>query len=71
LIGRGTSVEEALKIFKERHQLVEGYYTVKSIRQLADRAEVEMPIQAQVFQILYEKKSPVEALEELMNRELK
>ncbi len=71
LIGRGTSVEETLKIFKEKHELVEGYYTVKSIRQLADRAGVEMPIQAQVFQILYEGKSPVEALKELMNRELK
>lgn len=71
LIGRGTSVGEALKIFKEKHQLVEGYYTVKSIRRLADKAGVEMPIQEKVFQILYEGKSPRQALKELMSRELK
>jgi len=71
LIGRGSSVGKALKIFKERHQLVEGYYTVKSITYLASKAGVKMPIQAQVFQILYEGKSPAEALEELMSRKLK
>jgi glycerol-3-phosphate dehydrogenase (NAD(P)+) len=45
--------------------------TTVSVRDLARREEVEMPISMEVYQILYEKKDPRESLGDLMLRTLK
>jgi len=71
IIVREKSVEKALNIMKKEEKLVEGYFTSKAIYQLARDCAVEMPIQDQVFQILYRGKKPEMALDELMSRTLK
>lgn len=68
LIGKGKSTAEALK---HLGGVAEGYYTAKSGFSLAKKHQAEMPILEQVFKILYEGKSPKQALSDLMSRELK
>lgn len=66
-IGKGKSLAEAKEKVK---QVVEGVKTTKAIYKwlsLKDR-EIEMPITKEVYQVLYEKKDPEQAVEELMLR---
>lgn len=67
-IARGESLGE---ISRSMVAVAEGVTTTRSLRQLAAREQVDMPIAEQVYQILYEGKDPLEALNELMNRPLK
>lgn len=53
------------------HQVAEGVRNSVAIAELASRKDVEMPIVEQVVLLLYEGKSPSQALRELMTRELK
>ncbi len=68
LLGKGLSIEEA---FKEVGQVVEGAKTVKAIKQLAEKHNVELPISEVVYQVIYENLSPKEAVKILMNRQPK
>jgi len=56
LIGRGYSVQSAQM---EMNMIAEGYYAVKSIHSVNQQYGVEMPITDMVYNILYEKASPV------------
>lgn len=67
-LGRGESIEE---ILKSMHHVAEGVPTAKSVYQLSQKLKVEMPNTEQVYRILYEKRSPKEAVEELLSRDLK
>ena len=67
-IGRGKSLEE---ILEEMVMVAEGVKTAESAFQLSQKHEVEMPITAQVYQILFENKKPERALRELMTRDPK
>ena len=71
LIAQEESVEKALAIMQRSSKLVEGYYTARAIHEMANKHNTEMPIQEQVFQILYRGRSPEAALTKLMARELK
>jgi len=51
--------------------VAEGVATTASVRELAQRKGVEMPITEQVWQVLYHDKDPRQAITELMTRELK
>ncbi|MBM3311154.1 MAG: NAD(P)-dependent glycerol-3-phosphate dehydrogenase [Candidatus Aminicenantes bacterium] len=51
--------------------VAEGIPTTVSVRELANREGVEMPISEQVYQVLYRKKEPRRALADLMARELR
>ncbi len=51
--------------------LAEGYYTAKAMMELSEKYEVELPICAAVYRILYEKADCKTVLMELMTRELK
>ncbi len=51
--------------------LAEGYYTVRALIRLSDEKGVDMPISRAVYNILYEEKDPVIALDELFCRQLK
>ena len=51
--------------------VAEGIRTARSAYELAKKKEVDMPIANQVYQILYEGKNPIEAVKDLMGRELK
>lgn len=68
LIGQGMTMDEAMKEVK---MVVEGVYSAKSALALAKKYEVEMPIIAQVNSVLFEGKSPAEAVQELMVRDKK
>jgi glycerol-3-phosphate dehydrogenase (NAD(P)+) len=68
LIGKGKSRDE---ILKSTDSVVEGVNTSKSARKLYLRYGIEMPIMEQVYKVLWEGKSPREAILELMTREPK
>lgn len=51
--------------------VAEGVATCRSGWELSGRNEVEMPITAEVYRVLFEQKSPIEAVEQLMGRSLK
>ncbi len=51
--------------------LAEGYYTVKALKSLCEKHDVEMPICRAVYEILYNGKSPKEELSLLFGRKPK
>ena len=65
LIGQGVPVDQAIA---QIGAVVEGYYAVDSARELAARLGVEMPITQAAYEVLYEGRSPREALQALMRR---
>jgi glycerol-3-phosphate dehydrogenase (NAD(P)+) len=67
-LGQGKQLAE---ILSEMKMVAEGVKTTRSVYHLAEKREVEMPICEQMYRILYEDLSPVEAVAELMQRELK
>jgi glycerol-3-phosphate dehydrogenase (NAD(P)+) len=52
-------------------QVVEGVRAAQTVRQVAARARVEMPLCEQVYRVLHTGLSPQEAVRELMSRSLK
>jgi len=64
MIGKGYSVKSAQL---EMEMIAEGYYGAKCIHELNNRFKVDMPIAHTVYQILYEKLSPQEAIRNLIN----
>ncbi len=67
-IGRGRRLAD---IEAEMHETAEGVPTCASVRGLAEREAVEMPISEQMYRILYEDKDPLEALRDLLGRDLR
>ncbi len=67
-IGRGRSLNDVLA---NMSMVAEGVQTAKSGFQLSQSLEVEMPITTQVYYVLFEGKSPVEAINDLMVRDPK
>ena len=68
-IGNGRRLKDVLD---EMGQVVpEGVWTTKSALALAERHGVEMPITREVYRVLFEGKSPRDAVRELMIREPK
>ena len=59
------------QMFEETAALAEGVGTTRAALKLSRGAEIEMPIVEQMYAVLYEGRSPREALEELMLRSLK
>lgn len=62
---------EAFVTGKPYTALAEGYYTVKALRELSEKHGVDLPICGAVYEVLYEKRDPREALESLFMRSLK
>ena len=67
-LGKGRSLAE---VMAERRTVAEGVRTAHAAVALAGRAGVELPIAAEVSQILFEGKSPRRAIADLMERDLK
>ncbi|QIK36814.1 NAD(P)-dependent glycerol-3-phosphate dehydrogenase [Caldichromatium japonicum] len=67
-LARGQSLEAARTAIGQE---IEGVITAQSIRQLAARLGVEMPISEQVYRVLYEGISPLAATRSLLEREPK
>ena len=67
-LGRGRTIEE---ITAEMNMVAEGVKTTLAVKQLSASAGVEMPICDQMYEVLYEGKSPVTAAHDLMSRTLR
>ena len=67
-LAKGRTLEE---IMAERRTVAEGVTTAKVAVELGRLTGVELPIAGEVEQILFENKSPQDALRDLMERELK
>jgi len=65
LIGKGIPVQEAMR---EVGAVVEGYYAAVAAHDLAAAIGVEMPICLEAYRVLFEGKSPLTAMKELMSR---
>lgn len=68
LFGRGKRLREVLE---STPSVIEGIPTTQSVIQLARQHHVEMPITRAVYQVLFEDKDVIEAITELMTRQLK
>ena len=66
LIGQGRTMEEAMK---EVNQVVEGVYSAKAAKELADKYQVSMPIVEVVNAVLFEGMSAKEGVTNLMTRD--
>ena len=67
-IGKGRKLED---ILDEMVMVAEGVKTTRSVYQLLKKYNVEMPISEQVYEVLFENKSPLEAVRDLMTRDPK
>jgi glycerol-3-phosphate dehydrogenase (NAD(P)+) len=67
-IGQGLTIDQ---IISKMHMVAEGVRTSKSVYNLSNRLNVEMPICHAIYHILYEGLAPQKALSELMTRDLK
>lgn len=68
LIGQGMSMKDAMDEVK---MVVEGVYSAKAAKRLAEKYEVSMPIVEEVNEVLFEGKPAAEAVDGLMLRESK
>lgn len=66
LLGRGKTREQ---ILKSMQQVAEGVWTAQSVRDIAIRRALDMPVATEVYRILYESKAPLKALDDLMSRD--
>ena len=66
LMGKGYTMEQAMK---EVQMVVEGVYSAKAAKALAEKYDVEMPIVMEVNKLLFENKPASEAVKDLMQRE--
>ncbi len=67
-IGRGKKLD---MILSEMKMVAEGVKTTRSIHQLSEKLNVEIPIAEQVYQVLFHSKSPHDGVAELMRRDQK
>jgi glycerol-3-phosphate dehydrogenase (NAD(P)+) len=67
-LGRGRKLAD---ILAEMREVAEGVKTTRAIYQLSRRLQVDMPITASIYALLYEDKTALEAANELMGRPLK
>ena len=65
-MGQGYSMEDAMK---EVHQVVEGVYSAKAGKMLAEKYHVDMPIVNEVNEVLFQGKSARDGVNELMQRD--
>lgn len=68
LLAAGKSPAEALEAIG---QVVEGYVAARAVRRVAQRGQVDMPICAAIYRVLYESQPPLEAVTGLMSRPIK
>jgi glycerol-3-phosphate dehydrogenase (NAD(P)+) len=67
-IGKGISVETAIK---KVEQVVEGYYSAKTLKQISSKYKIDLPISKEVYNVIYLNKSPEKSVLNLMTRILK
>ncbi len=68
LIAKGKTIEETKQ---EVGMVIESIENIQIVKKLADKYEVEMPIVDSMYNILFNKLNPNQAIIELMNRQPK
>lgn len=68
MVGERLARGEKLADILAMEMVAEGVYTTRSVHQRSLQMGIELPIVTQVFQVLYEDKSPRAAVEDLMQR---
>lgn len=68
LIAQGLTMEQAKE---EIGMVVEGAYTCVSALQISKEVQVPLPIAEAVYKVLYEKVNPLDAVRDLLEREVK
>ena len=53
------------------HQITEGYYTVKAVKNIADDKKIEMPIMNAIYNILYNQHNIKDVINNLLERPIK
>ncbi len=64
-LGAGETLEQ---ILQSMDAVAEGVWTTRSVHELAEQQEIDMPITAEVFRVLFEGKPALEATDSLMMR---
>ncbi len=64
-LAKGQTIEE---IYAEIHMIAEGVQTSRAVKGLAAKHGVSMPITEHVYEVLYEKRLPLDCLKDLMSR---
>jgi len=67
-LGKG---QNAKTIIKNMEMVAEGVYTVKAAYALSKKHKVDMPITKEIYNVIYNNKSPIKAVNDLMNRSKK
>ncbi len=68
LIGQGKTMKEAMDEVK---MVVEGVYSAKAAKALAEKHQIEMPIVTEICKVLFEDKPAADAVNDLMLRDKK
>lgn len=72
MVGQSIGEGKTLKTILDEMQMVaEGVKSAKSVNQLRQKFDIEMPICEAVYEILFEDKNPRESVADLMKRELR
>ncbi|TKD07412.1 NAD(P)H-dependent glycerol-3-phosphate dehydrogenase [Polyangium fumosum] len=67
-MGRGRTLDDVLS---HLGHVAEGVKTAKSAYDLGTKLDVDLPITSEVYRVLYEQKTPLQAVVDLMNRSLR
>ena len=67
-LAQGKTLDQ---ILSEMHEVAEGVSTSKIVTQMAKKRNIDMPIAEQIAVVLFQKKDPRKAIQELMQREAK
>jgi glycerol-3-phosphate dehydrogenase (NAD(P)+) len=67
-MGRGRTLDDVLT---HLGHVAEGVKTAKSAYDLGAKLDVDLPITSEVYRVLYEQKTPLQAVVDLMNRSLR
>ncbi|MCD4781822.1 MAG: NAD(P)-dependent glycerol-3-phosphate dehydrogenase [Candidatus Omnitrophica bacterium] len=67
-IGKGEKIKD---ILRSMEMVAEGVDTAKSVYQLSQQLNISMPVTEQVYKIIYQNKSPHQAVSDLMTRKVK
>lgn len=65
LLGKGESLAQ---ITEQMHAVAEGINTTRSVYELAEQKGIDMPITREIYAVLFDNKSPLEATQSLMQR---
>ena len=67
-LGRGKGLDA---ILESMEAVAEGVWSTRSVYELAEQQDIEMPITCEIYHVLFEQKDPLAAVRDLMLREPK